>query len=84
MSNTVELIPQDKSNACWLAGSSMMETWKTGKHSALTDTLKVLDASGKSFSDIYNNDGGLAFDDNKVIVSSLGLTAVPRASYTSE
>jgi len=84
MSNAVELIPQDKSNACWLASSSMMETWKTGTHHSLTDTLTVLDASGTSFSDIYNNDRGLAFSDNQLIVQTLGLTALPPASYTIE
>src|ERR1022692_3088888 len=84
MSNTVELIPQDKSNACWLASSSMMETWKSGTRHSLTDTLVVLDASGTNFSDIYNNDKGLAFAENQIIVQTLGLTALPPASYTIE
>ena len=84
MSNTVELIPQDKSNACWLASSSMMETWRTGTHHSLADTLMVLDASGTSFSSIYNNDQGLSFSQDKTIVQTLGLTALPPASYTIE
>ena len=84
MSNTVELIPQDKSNACWLASSSMMETWRTGTHHSLADTLMVLDASGTSFSSIYNNDQGLSFSQDQTIVQTLGLTALPPASYTIE
>lgn len=84
MPNTVELIPQDKSNACWLAGSSMMETWKTGTHHSLSDTLKVLDASGTSFSNIYNNDQGLSFANDNIITQTLGLTQLPPASYTIE
>ncbi len=84
MSNTVELIPQDKSNACWLASSSMMETWKTGTHHSLADTLKVLDASGTSFSNIYNNDQGLSFANDNIITKTLGLTQLPPASYTIE
>lgn len=82
MSNTVELIPQDKSNACWLASSSMMETWRTGTHHSLSDTLKVLDASGTSFSNIYNNDQGLSFANDNIITQTLGLTQLPPASYT--
>lgn len=84
MSNTVELIPQDKSNACWLASSSMMETWKTGTHHSLTDTLMVLDGSGTSFSSIYYSDKGLAFSENQIITQTLGLTQLPPASYTIE
>ncbi len=84
MPNTVELIPQDKSNACWLASSSMMETWKTGSHHSLADTLKVLDASGTSFSNIYNNDQGLSFANDNIITQTLGLTQLPPASYTIE
>lgn len=84
MSNTVQLIPQDKSNACWLASSSMMESWKTGTPQSLTDTLKILDASGTSFSNIYNNDQGLSFSQDQTIVQTLGLTALPPASYTIE
>ena len=84
MSNTVELIPQDKSNACWLASSSMMETWRTGTHHSLSDTLTVLDASGTSFSSIYNNDQGLTFANDNIITQTLGLTALPPASYTIE
>ncbi|MGN6531811.1 MAG: papain-like cysteine protease family protein [Ginsengibacter sp.] len=84
MSNTVELIPQDKSNACWLASSSMMETWKTGTHHSLEDTLKILDASGTSFSNIYNNDQGLSFANDNIITKTLGLTQLPPASYTIE
>ena len=80
----VTLIPQDKSNACWLAGSSMMESWKTGKTSSLADTLKVLDASGTKFSDFYNADKGLSFTQNQLIAKTLGLTALPPASYTIE
>ena len=81
MSNTVELIAQDKSNACWLASSSMMETWKTGIHFSLTDTLKILDSSGTSFTNIYDNNSGLAFADNQKITSTLSLTSLPPASY---
>lgn len=84
MSNPVELIPQDKSNACWLASSSMMETWKTGTHHSLADTLAVLDASGTGFSSIYNNDQGLSFSQDQVITQTLGLTSLPPASYTIE
>ena len=84
MSNTVELIAQDKSNACWLASSSMMETWKTGSHFSLTDTLKILDSSGTSFTNIYDNNGGLAFAENQKITSTLGLTSLPPASYAIE
>lgn len=84
MSNIVELIPQDKSNACWLASSSMMETWKTGTHYSLADTLKILDASGTSFSNIYNNDQGLSFANDNIITKTLGLTQLPPASYTIE
>jgi hypothetical protein len=84
MSNTVQLIPQDKSNACWLASSSMMETWKTGTLHSLSDTLNVLDASGTDFSTIYNNDQGLSFANDAVITQTLGLTQLPPASYTIE
>lgn len=84
MPNSVELIPQDKSNACWLASSSMMETWRTGTHHSLSDTLKVLDASGTSFSTIYNNDQGLSFANDNIITQTLGLTQLPPASYTIE
>ena len=84
MSNTVELIAQDKSNACWLASSTMMETWKTGVHFSLTNTLKILDSSGTSFTNIYDNNGGLAFADNQKITSILGLTSLPPASYAIE
>ena len=84
MPSSVELIPQDKSNACWLASSSMMETWRTGTHYSLSDTLKVLDASGTSFSTIYNNDQGLSFANDNIITQTLGLTQLPAASYTIE
>jgi hypothetical protein len=84
MPSSVELIPQDKSNACWLASSSMMETWRTGTHYSLSDTLKVLDASGTSFSTIYNNDQGLSFANYNIITQTLGLTQLPAASYTIE
>jgi len=84
MPSSVELIPQDKSNACWLASSSMMETWRTGTHYSLSDTLKVLDASGTSFSTIYNNDQGLSFANYNIITQTLGLTQLPPASYTIE
>lgn len=84
MSNLVELIPQDKSNACWLASSAMMKSWKTGIHYSITDTLTELDASGTDFSSIYNNNQGLVFDDNKIIAQTIGLTSLPPASYTLE
>ena len=84
MSNTVELIAQDKSNACWIASSSMMETWKTGIHFSLTDTLTILDGSGTSFTNIYDNNGGLAFTDIQKITSILDLTSLPPACYTIE
>lgn len=84
MPNTVELIAQDKSNACWLASSSMMESWKTGTPHSLADTLKVLDVSGTSFSNIYNNDQGLSFANDNIITQTLGLTQLPPASYTIE
>ena len=78
----VELIPQDKSNACWLASSTMMRSWKDQASYPLSDTLTVLDASGGSFTQTYNADNGLAFADNQKIVQTLGLTALPPASYT--
>ncbi len=80
--NNVELIPQDKSNACWLASSTMMRSWKDQASYPLSDTLMVLDGSGGNFSQTYNADKGLSFNDNKKIVEILGLTALPPASYT--
>jgi hypothetical protein len=82
MPTSVELIPQDKSNACWLASSTMMRSWKDQASYPLSDTLKVLDASGGSFTQTYNADNGLSFADNQKIVETLGLTALPPASYT--
>lgn len=82
MPASVELIPQDKSNACWLASSTMMRSWKDQVSYPLSDTLKVLDASGGSFTQTYNADNGLAFADNQKIVETLGLAALPPASYT--
>ena len=82
MPASVELIPQDKSNACWLASSTMMRSWKDQVSYPLSDTLKVLDASGGSFTQTYSADNGLAFADNQKIVQTLGLTALPPASYT--
>lgn len=82
MPAAVELIPQDKSNACWLASSTMMRSWKDQVSYPLSDTLKVLDASGGSFTQTYNADNGLSFADNDKIVQTLGLTALPPASYT--
>jgi hypothetical protein len=61
-----------------------METWRTGTHYSLSDTLKVLDASGTSFSTIYNNDQGLSFANYNIITQTLGLTQLPAASYTIE
>ena len=81
MPTSVELIPQDKSNACWLAASTMMRSWKDQVSYPLSDTLNVLDASGGSFTQTYNADNGLAFADNQKIVQTLGLTALPPASY---
>jgi hypothetical protein len=82
MPTSVELIPQDKSNACWLAASTMMRSWKDQSSYPLSDTLKVLDASGGNFTQTYNADNGLSFADNKKIVQTLGLIALPPASYT--
>jgi hypothetical protein len=82
MPTSVELIPQDKSNACWLAASTMMRSWKDQASYPLSDTLKVLDASGGNFTQTYTADNGLSFDDNAKIVQTLGLTALPPASYT--
>jgi hypothetical protein len=82
MPTSVELIPQDKSNACWLASSTMMRSWKDQVSYPLSDTLTVLDASGGSFTQTYNADNGLSFADNQKIVNTLGLTALPPASYT--
>jgi hypothetical protein len=82
MPTSVELIPQDKSNACWLASSTMMRSWKDQVSYPLSDTLKVLDASGGSFTQTYTADNGLSFADNQKIVATLGLTALPPASYT--
>jgi Papain-like cysteine protease AvrRpt2 len=81
MPTSVELIPQDKSNACWLASSTMMRSWKDQVSYPLSDTLNVLDASGGSFTQTYNADNGLSFADNQKIVQTLGLTALPPASY---
>jgi Papain-like cysteine protease AvrRpt2 len=82
MPTSVELIPQDKSNACWLASSTMMRSWKDQVSYPLSDTLKVLDSSGGSFTQTYNADNGLSFAANQTIVATLGLTALPPASYT--
>jgi hypothetical protein len=82
MPGAAELIPQDKSNACWLASSTMMRSWKDQVSYPLSDTLKVLDASGGSFTQTYTADNGLSFADNQKIVATLGLTALPPASYT--
>jgi len=82
MPTSVELIPQDKSNACWLASSTMMRSWKDQVSYPLSDTLTLLDASGGSFTQTYNADNGLSFADNQTIVATLGLTALPPASYT--
>ena len=82
MPTSVELIPQDKSNACWLASSTMMRSWKDQVSYPLSDTLNVLDASGGSFTQTYTADNGLSFADNQKIVATLGLTALPPASYT--
>ena len=82
MPTSVELIPQDKSNACWLASSTMMRSWKDQVSYPLSDSLAVLDASGGSFKQTYNADNGLSFADNQKIVDTLGLTALPPASYT--
>ena len=82
MPTSVELIPQDKSNACWLAASTMMRSWKDQSSYPLSDTLKVLDASGGNFTQTYNADNGLSFADNKKIVQTLDLIALPPASYT--
>ena len=82
MPTSVELIPQDKSNACWLASSTTMRSWKDQVSYPLSDTLKVLDASGGSFTQTYTADNGLSFADNQKIVATLGLTALPPASYT--
>jgi uncharacterized lipoprotein NlpE involved in copper resistance len=82
MPTSVELIPQDKSNACWLASSTMMRSWKDQVSYPLSETLNVLDGSGGSFTQTYNADNGLSFADNQKIVDTLGLTALPPASYT--
>jgi len=82
MPTSVELIPQDKSNACWLASSTMMRSWKDQVSYPLSNTLNVLDASGGSFTQTYNADNGLSFADNQKIVETLGLTALPPASYS--
>ena len=82
MSNSVELIPQDKTNACWLASSTMMRSWRDSMSHPLSDTLTVLDAPGNNFTQIYTDDNGLSFNDAKKIVDILGLTALAPASYT--
>jgi len=82
MPTSVELIPQDKSNDCWLASSTMMRSWKDQVSYPLSDTLKVLDASGGSFTQTYNADNGLSFAANEKLVETLGLIALPPASYT--
>ncbi len=60
----------------------MMRSWKDQVSYPLSDTLKVLDASGGSFTQTYNADNGLSFAANQKIVDTLGLTALPPASYT--
>lgn len=60
----------------------MMRSWKDQVSYPLSDTLTVLDASGGSFTQTYNADNGLSFADNQKIVDTLGLTALPPASYT--
>jgi hypothetical protein len=82
MSNSVELIPQDKSNACWLASSTMMRSWKDSMSHPLSDTLTVLDAPGNNFTQTYTDDNGLSFNDAKKIVDILGLKSLAPASYT--
>lgn len=59
-----------------------MRSWKDQMSYPLSDTLKVLDASGGSFTQTYNADNGLSFAANQKIVETLGLTALPPASYT--
>ena len=59
-----------------------MRSWKDQASYPLSDTLKVLDASGGNFTQTYNADNGLSFADNEKIVQTLGLTALPPASYT--
>ena len=59
-----------------------MRSWKDQASYPLSDTLKVLDASGGNFTQTYNADNGLSFADNQKIVQTLGLTALPPASYT--
>ena len=81
-SQLIPLTPQDKSNACWLASTTMMMSWKDSVSYPLTETLKVLDEPGNDFTQTYNNNNGLLFEDNKKIVDILGLTALPPASYT--
>jgi hypothetical protein len=82
MSNSVELTPQDKSNACWLAASTMMRSWRDSMSHPLSDTLTVLDEPGNNFTQTYTDDNGLSFNDAKKIVDILGLKALPPASYT--
>jgi len=81
MSNTVALIPQDKSNACWLAASTMMRSWKDQQSYTLAATLAFLDPTGTTFAPTYNTDCGLLFADDQKLVQALGLTALPPASY---
>lgn len=59
-----------------------MRSWKDQVSYPLSDTLKVLDSSGGSFTQTYNADNGLSFAANQTIVATLGLTALPPASYT--
>lgn len=82
MSNNVSLVPQDKSNACWLASSTMMRSWKDQQCYTMADTLSFLDGGGGNFTQTYNADNGLSFSDVQTIVNTLGLTALPPASYT--
>lgn len=81
MPDFVELVPQDKSNACWLASATMMRSWKDSRSYPLSDTLMVLDGPWGIFYQAYNADKGLSFSDNSKIVETLGLTALPPASY---
>jgi len=86
MSNFVGLVPQDKTNACWLACATMMRDWRDEASNSFEDILQLLDdgIGYYMFSQAYKNDRGLAFSDWKKIADLLGLTSLPPASYTIE
>lgn len=77
----VPLIPQDKTNACWLASAAMMKSWKDGKIYSLPETAAKLNSGAFLFSKIYQENQGLPFSYNVQLFQSLGIRQLPPASY---